>query len=143
MGKVTIKIDSGAIDTCIPPSVGKAFDIKESHMSRSNMSYRAANGTAIKNHGQRNLAAIDESWNPFKIEVQVADVSTPLASVFQICKSGNAVVFDQHGGAIINSRTRQSIPIRVRNGSYEMDMWLPKESRGSNNTSMDFIRRGM
>ena len=51
--KITLKVDSGAIDTCIPPSVGKAFKLEESAMSKYKAEYRAASGTKIKNHGQR------------------------------------------------------------------------------------------
>ena len=153
--KMSIKIDSGAIDTCVPPSVGQAFKIQESHMSKNQATYRAANGTTIKNHGQRSISALDESWSPFKINAQVADVSTPLASVYQMCKSGNIVAFNSQGGAIINPTTGKKIPIKLRNGSYEMDMWMPKScdtgqdtgqdsnSRAVEELSMDFIRRGL
>ena len=129
-------------------------------MSRHKASYKAANGTSIKNHGQRNLSAMDESWNPFKMEAQVADVSTSLGSVFQICRSGNIVAFDDQGGVVMNKTTGRRIPIKLRQGSYEMDMWVPKPSRienGKNHDplsdrnhgtsleemSMDFIRQGL
>ena len=50
--EIIMKIDSGAIDTCIPTDVGKRFKLQESQMSRANTNYRAANDTKIKKHGE-------------------------------------------------------------------------------------------
>ena len=111
--KITFKVDSGAIDTCIPPSVGKAFKLEESAMSKYHAEYRVANGTKIKNHGQRSLSAMDESWSRFKLEAQVADVSTTLGSVYHVCKSGSIVVFDDQGGVVINKATGRRMPIKL------------------------------
>ena len=150
--KITLKVDSGAIDTCIPPSVGKAFKLEESAMSKYNAEYRAANGTKIKNHGQRKISAMDESWSPFKLEAQVVDVSTALGSVFHMCNSGNIVAFDNQGGLVINKATGRRMPIKLRQGSYEVDMWVPRASSTGDPRnlasseeeaiSMDFIRQG-
>ena len=50
--RIILKIDSGAVDTCIPPEVGKKLKLEESIMSKAKVVYRAANGTPIKNHGR-------------------------------------------------------------------------------------------
>ena len=94
-------------------------------MSKNNANYRAANGSPIKNHGKRSLAAYNDYWTPFKIEAQVADVSTPLASVYQMCRSGNTVVFNAKGGTDINRSTGKRFPIDQRSGAYEINMWVP------------------
>ena len=112
-----MKIDSGAIDTCIPPTTGNRFKLEESNMSKNNANYRAASGTPIKHHGKSSLAAYNDHWTPFKIEAQVADVSTPLASVYQMCRSGNTVVFNEKGGTVINRSTGKRFPIEQRNGA--------------------------
>ena len=88
---MTLKIDSGACDTVIPPRVGKAFTIQESEMSRNSAKYTAANGTPIKNSGKRDLKGIDDNYSPITLEAQVAEVSGALGSVYQICRAGNRV----------------------------------------------------
>ena len=87
MGKLTLKIGSGAIDTCLPPNVGTAFELKESQMPKAKVGHRAATGTPIKNHGERITRGLTDQWTPFALNGQVADVRTPLGSVFHIVKS--------------------------------------------------------
>ena len=155
--RIIMKIDSGAIDTCIPPDVGRRFKLEESQMSKARSHYRAANGTQIKNHGKRAITAFNDQWTPLKVEAQVADVSTPLASVFQMCSSGNTVMFNGQGGKGINDKTGRIIPIELKNGAYEISLWVPaskdrgKEVRqaeepsrimSNNEINMDFIRHG-
>ena len=128
-------------------------------MSKSKSSYRAANGTKIKNHGKRSLVAYTDHWTPIRMDAQVADVSTPLASVYQMCKSGNKVIFTEEGGVIINKGTGQKLPIAQRNGAYEINMCAGKDRerkddqksmeihQATRNASedqidMDFIRQG-
>ena len=155
--RIIMKIDSGAIDTCIPPDVGKRFKLEESQMSKARSHYRAANGTQIKNHGKRAITAFNDHWTPLKVEAQVADVSTPLASVFQMCRSGNTVMFNGQGGKVVNDKTGKIIPIELKNGAYEISLWVPASQdkgkeirqgedssrfRPSNEINMDFIRHG-
>ena len=86
---------------------------------------------------ERMLAAYNDQWQPFRIEAQVAEVSTPLASVYQMCKSGNKVIFDERGGMVINKVSGKIMPIEVNNGAYEINMWVPavKDKEGSTTTS--------
>ena len=80
---------------------------------------------------------------PLTLEAQIADVSGPLASVLQICKSGNIVVVDDNGGIIMNKATRKIMPIELRDGSYELETWIPrKNSQDSKDNHMDFLRQG-
>ena len=123
--KIVLKVDSGAIDTCIPPHVGQHFRLSESNMSRNQEGYRAANGTKIKNHGERSVCGLTDDWNSFKLKTQVADVRTPLGSVYHMVKSGNTVIFHEGGGEIRNNHSGRVIPIKERSGSYEVDLWVP------------------
>ena len=72
--RISLKIDSGAIDTVIPPKSGGSFPVKPSEMSKSGKSYRAANGTLIKAYGERSLTGVTDNWHPFNIKAQVAAV---------------------------------------------------------------------
>ena len=134
--KLVLKIDSGAIDTCIPTHVAKAFPIKETMFSKLGINYQAANGTEIKNHGERMLKGFTEGWQTINLCTQVADVRTTLGSVSQMVKAGNRVVFSPSGNKIINEHTGLEIPIRDSNGSYEVDLWIPKAKGEINQTQV-------
>ena len=127
---------------------------------RNNAKYAAANGSPIKNFGKREIQGLDSSYMPIKLEAQVADVSGALGSVYQICKAGNRICFDDSGGVIVNMQSGRVIPIKQNKGSYEMDIWMPadqsrdeavkevreeeeKEDEKEEEITMDFIRQGM
>ena len=157
--KITLKIDSGAIDTCMPPKLGQAFQLRPSEMSKAGSKYRAANGSPIENFGERKISGWTDNWTPFGLIAQVADVRTPLGSVRSMLAAGNQVIFDPNPGKsmIRNIKTGKEIPIKERNGSYEVDLWVEadKKSRSrfehenrfqelaetEEDMTMDFIRQ--
>ena len=52
---IPITVDSGAVDTVGPKEVGAQFPITPTRESRLGLGYRAANGSPIKNYGERVL----------------------------------------------------------------------------------------
>ena len=50
---VTVTLDSGAYNTVGPRKVGSYFPIKPTEASQTGKHFSAANGTVIKNYGQR------------------------------------------------------------------------------------------
>ena len=58
--------------------------------------------------------------------MQVAQVSKPLGSVYQFCKAGNRVVFDEGNSYIQNKETGLKTKIHEENGVYNMHLWVPK-----------------
>ena len=95
-GRVEVQIDSGAIDTVAPKSVGGHIPIRETEAVKRNMGYVAANGTKIANYGERVLRGSTSGGAAVSMAVQVADVSRTLGSVNHMNKAGNAVVLDGH-----------------------------------------------
>ena len=53
--KVTITVDSGAVDIVGPRNIAKAFKVNETAASRRGMTYRAANGSPIPNEGKKKI----------------------------------------------------------------------------------------
>ena len=51
--RITLKIDSGAVDTVMPPTVGKHFPLEETERSRKGEGYLAANNSVIPHYGMR------------------------------------------------------------------------------------------
>ena len=137
--KVTITVDSGAADTVGPKRVGKTLPIRETKSSKAGINYRAANGTTIKNYGERRL----EGWNgrgtKTGITMQVAEVGKVLGSVSKMTEANNTIIFSK-GKSIITSdptgevaaaaikaaRPEGTTELEKRNGVYTFDMWIPK-----------------
>ena len=62
-------------------------------------------------------------------------------------------MFNGQGGKVINDKIGRVIPIELKNGAYEISLWVPaSKDRGkevrqeaqewSNEINMDFIRHG-
>ena len=92
---INVTVDSGAYNTVGPPQVGTYFKIANTEASKTGRHYRAANGTAIRNYGQRVVRGTNAVGMPVSLPIQVADVNKVLGSVREMVKAGNKVVFDE------------------------------------------------
>ena len=92
---ISVTVDSGAFNTVGPPKVGTYFNLTPTEASAQGKHYRAANGSIIRNHGQRVVTGRTEEGTLVSMPIQVADVSKVLGSVREMVKSGNRVVFDE------------------------------------------------
>ena len=139
--KVTITVDSGAADTVGPKHVAAGIAIKPTKASRQGKHYRAANGTQIRNYGQKRLEGIDKKGTNTGITIQVADVHKTLASVGRMTEAGNTIIFSQgksiitsdKDGAIANAAISKARPentteLEKKNGVYTFDMWINAQS---------------
>ena len=71
---VVVTVDSGAYNTVGPKHVGAHFDVKPTEASKAGRGYSAANGSIIKNYGQRVIVGKDGSGTTVSLPIQVADV---------------------------------------------------------------------
>ena len=141
--KVTLIVDSGASDTVVPPSVCSRATLH--HTSKVGTEYECANQDVIENLGEKrcqiSLAGSDgkrdAGTDGMSMSFQVVDVSKALLSVSKVCDQGHEVVFTKTGGYImLNGDAKQSIPLRLSGGVYELDMWVkPQEGFARPGTS--------
>ena len=130
--KIEVTVDSGAADTVAPKSIGSQFPMKQTIASLSGMTYSAANGTEIKNQGERRITGKTSDGTPITITVQVADVKKMLGSVSRMCDANNQVVFDNDGSYIKNKVNGRVTKLDRRNGVYKFDMWIPEDDNQIN-----------
>ena len=128
--RIAVKIDSGAIDTVMPPAVGKHFNTIQTEMSQRGPGFRAANGSPIKHYGQRILRGVGDQYQPLNMTAQVADVKTTLGSVNQMLKAGNLVHFETGNCYIENMRTGRKTKIEEKGGTFEVGIWVPMGKGG-------------
>ena len=103
--RIRVKLDSGAIDWVFTPEAGEAFETKPSMFSRYGINYTAANGTEIKNFGQKTLTGYSDEWTPLSVNVQIADVKSNLAAGMKIIEADNRIILDASGSYIENKKT--------------------------------------
>ena len=132
MGKVTVKVDSCSVDNCAPKTTCQAFKLRQTEASKAGLKYRAANGSPINNYGERLVKGVTDDGQKTSMAFQIADVRTPLASVYQIVKAGNRVIFEKGQSRVENLSNHRVTPIRENHGSYEFDLWLPSQSQNNN-----------
>jgi hypothetical protein len=124
--KITVTIDSGAVDSVGPRTMAVDLPIKDTPASRAGLKYRAANGTTIDNLGEKSMQGITKQGKKVGMTFQVADVTKPLGAVRATLAAGNKVVFES-GNSYIQDRTRTiKTPIEERNGAFVFDIWRPK-----------------
>ena len=132
---ISVTVDSGAFNTVGPPKVGTHFNLTPTEASAQGKHYRAANGSVIRNHGQRIITGRTDEGTLVSMPLQVADVSKVLGSVREMVKSGNRVVFDEDANGNCISfleckATNVKTAIKERNGTYQFDIRVPKGKGG-------------
>jgi hypothetical protein len=147
---IKCKVDSGAVDWVTSPEIGAAFQMNASTASKKGINYQAANGTVIKNYGERVIKGLTDDWNNVEVAMQVADVKSTLGSVWRMTQAGNKVVFGDEDAMsyIENKKTGKRTWLSEVNGSYEFDLWVaakqsanPKQSANQLNSAVKVSNR--
>ena len=138
--RIRVQIDSGAVDTVGPKSAGKAFPINPTKASKAGKNYIAANGSAIKNYGERVIKGDTDNCITVSMPMQVADVKRVLMSTHKMNETGLKVVLDGVNSYFVEKRTGKSTPIKYEHGKYLFDIWAPgvnHKSKKKNDDDMD------
>ena len=129
--KVTLLVDSGASDTCIPERVCSAAPIQ--HTAKVGIEYECANDAVLFNLGERCCSmktAESGEDHGMTMAFQVVDVQRPLLSVSRVCSQGHDVVFSERKGDFIwiNGDLESAVQLRKSGGVYELDVWLKPQN---------------
>jgi hypothetical protein len=126
---IEVNVDSGAIDSCMPPNIGSQFKTRSTKMSENGGYYTSASGGVIYNEGERDVKGITEDGQEVGMTFQVTKVRGPLGSVRRICEAGNKVVFDDDGSYIENKKSKKRTVIEKVKGVYMLKLWVKKEEQ--------------
>ena len=117
-----IIIDSGAAESVLPKDwCPQAALLKGESFGKN---YTAANGSAIKNRGEKIVSMMTQEGQWKNLKFQVCDVTRPLASVSKIVEAGHTVVFNpswKGGSYILNLQTREKTWLAQRDGVFVLD----------------------
>ncbi len=63
-----------------PKEIAKAFEMKETVMSKRGVGYAAANGSSVENHGEKKIVGHTDDGEGVSMRAQRADVKKVLCS---------------------------------------------------------------
>ena len=138
---LVVTVDSGAYNTVAPLKVATHFKIEPTKASQTGQHYRAANGSTIKNYGQRIVSGSDENGKQVSLPIQVADVDKVLGSVREMVNVGNRVVFDKGPDGkccsyVEHKPSGHRTNIYDRNGKFQFDLKIPRGKGASSVNSV-------
>ena len=126
---MSIAIDSGAAETVVPHTLITEYPIYSTARSEAGECYASATGEPIPNLGEQRLPLATAEGSLRAMTFQAAPVAKPLGSVDRICEAGHVVVFDSDGSYIFNKKTEEINWLRIENGNYMLDVWVPPASQ--------------
>ena len=91
------------------------------------MGFVAANGTKIKNYGEKKVIGYTDDGEGVSLKMQCADVKKTLGSVHKMDQGGNVVVLDGNRSYMVNKKTMQKTRIQYEDGKYVFSIWVPSK----------------
>ena len=114
---IEVVVDSGAVQSVAPPGLFPGT-VEPSAMSRAGRTYRAANGSQIRNLGQVRVPFVSPEGHKCSFPFQVAEVEHALLSVGHLAAAGNKVELHDKGGLITNVASGRTMALTRRGGVY-------------------------
>lgn len=114
---IEVVVDSGAVQSVAPPGLFPG-QVSPSEMSRTGRTFRAANGSRIRNLGQVRVVFTSAEGHKCSLPFQVAEVEHALLSVSHLTRTGNIVTLHDKGGRITNQATGKTMDLVRRGGIY-------------------------
>ena len=84
----------------------------------------AANNTLIQQVGEKRMQGKSDTGMNIDWKFIACNVKKALKSTAATCDDGNWVIHTDKGGWIINTRTRQKMPIVREGNNYVMNVWV-------------------
>ena len=117
-----IIIDSGAAGSVLPRHW--CPHAKLQHGPTTGETYSSANGSPIRNEGEKVVSMITKQGQWKNMASQVCDVTRPLAPVSKIAGAGHSVVFNQsrdtRGSYIQNASSGEDVWLTAKDGVYAL-----------------------
>jgi hypothetical protein len=126
--RITIQVDSGAVDSVAPPGIAEAFNTMKTRMSEAGIGFVAANGSRIANFGEKQVAGWTDEGDPVAMRITVADVNKVLGSVHRMNLGGNKVVLDGDR-SYMEGKSGRRTRIHYKDGQFVMYLWVPSTGR--------------
>ena len=127
------------MDHFAPKAIANSIPVADTEASKQGVHYIAANGSEIKNFGEKCIKGTTEKGSPIAMTWQIAGVEKSLASLGRICDAGNVAVFIEKGVYIVgksgakhiieavNHCGEDKMKMNRENGVYNFKIKIPAE----------------
>jgi hypothetical protein len=122
--RITVQVDSGAVDSVAPRGIAEAFSTMKTKMSEAGIGFVAANGSKIENYGEKQVVGYTDEGDAVGMRMTVADVHKVLGSVHKMNLGGNKVVLDGDR-SYMEGKNGKRIKIHYKDGQFIMYLWVP------------------
>lgn len=95
------------------------------------LSFKTANSEKIAHLGNSVMNVVTENGLNRRITCAVAGVKKSLLPVSKSNKTGHTVEFSATGGFITNAADGSRIPMYVKNGAYNNELWVRSDTMSS------------
>jgi ribosomal protein L34E len=126
--EVELAVDSGATETVVGESMIKNASTQPGEASKRGAKYEGADGTIIRNQGEKRFHAESTEGVRRRFVAQVTDVNKGLLSVSKLAKAGHKIVFDTEGSYIEDKATGEVMNLTESGGMYMLKIWVQKDS---------------
>ena len=100
-----------------------AIEIEPTDKSKANQKYYGADGSPIMNYGRQLVEAFNDNGTALNVDVDVADITRPLLSIFEMISKHNRVVYDEGEPYILHKPTSEKMPLRREGKLFFLDLW--------------------
>ncbi len=127
--KLEVVIDSGASACALPLGWCNHYPTRPLGTGERT-TYRTANGGIVNASGRKSIFGETTAGKNIGLSFVEMEVHRPLASVSQMVKKGNMVVFGhpKKGAYVYNKATGLEHPLEERNGIYILPVWVTENS---------------
>ncbi len=127
--KLEVVIDSGASACALPLGWCDHYPTRPLKAG-DRTTYRTANGGVVNATGRKSIFGETTAGKHVGLSFVEMNVHRPLASVSQMVKKGNMVVFghSKKGAFVYNKETGLEHPLEERNGIYILPVWVTENS---------------
>ena len=125
--EVEFTVDSGASETVMNMDTLPMIQAEEGAASKRGVEYEVADGTRIRNEGEKTFDAHTEGGAVRRITAQVCAVNKALLSVRKVVAAGNRVVFSPNEAYIEDLATGERMEMEEANGMYVLKAWVKNE----------------
>ena len=148
--RIQFVLDSGSVRTIVPPIVAEGRNLVR---GKGRGEFRVANGEIIPNLGEVKLKGIG-SEGKVQMTAQVAAVTKPLASAFEMTETGNLVILHKTGGIvkklsraaeqkvrdIVKGESGPEIILERKAGAFKFDVEIEDERNGAFEKAKNTVR---
>ena len=117
-------VDSGAVDSVLPMSVCTEYHLEATSKSQSGVGFKGANGSHIKNYGQRRFRVKTSAGSNVNTTWEVADVRKPLIYASRLLERSHKLVLDEKPR--IQCMDGDTIPLERTGCLFAVRLWIPK-----------------